>query len=55
MTDPDAFVLRSDEVMFEIASEVVVAFVVRSRGSVEVAVVVARMLPTVSCVPVAMS
>ena len=26
MTDPDAFVLRSDEVMFEIASEVVVAF-----------------------------
>jgi hypothetical protein len=48
MTPPVAFVLRRDEVIPEIASELVVALVDRSRGSVEVAVVVARIFPTVS-------
>ena len=36
------------------AKDEVVALVVRRVGRVDVAVVVARMLPTVSCVPVAM-
>lgn len=48
MTPPVAFVLRREDVIPEIASDVVVAFVERSRGMVEVAVDVARMLPTVS-------
>jgi len=39
--------------MPEIAKEVVVALVVKSLGRVEVAVVVAKIFPTVSCVPVA--
>ena len=41
MTPPVAFVLRSDEVIPEIARDVVVAFVVRRVGMVEVDVVVA--------------
>ena len=41
MTDPDALVLRRLDVIPEIASEVVVALVVRRVGMVEVDVVVA--------------
>ena len=53
-TFPLASVLRRDEVIAVIAKEVVVALVVSNVGSVDVAVVVAKMLPTVNCVPVAM-
>ena len=54
ITEPLVSVFRSDDVIPVIANAVVVACVVSNLGSVDVAVVVARMFPTVSCVPVAM-